>query len=409
MSVGQLEEVRVSADEPEAEPSTDAVEVDRPWRRALLSGFAVWIATKVGLLAVAAFSWFTDESSDISLSEVIHTWSTQWDSNWFIDIAARGYLESENGHAAFFPLFPALIRLCTPLFLGRGWLAALTLANLALLAALVLLFHLTEQEFGKAAAGRTIFYLVAFPTGFFLSAPYNSGLFIALMVGVLYSLRRCDWWAAGILGALATSTRSAGLLLVLPFAFEYLRTQRWRIRPDAIAIGLIPLGLGAVMLVNKIYLGDPMAFSEAQSTRFGREFAWPWEAVIDSVRMVAGDDPVAQPFGWVWAHNVLELGTVLTALVLVGLSVAGPWRMRRDQLVFPLFAMALIVFMVMFPSSWIPWPLVSTSRLGLEIIPVFMMLGVLGRYALVDRVALALFLPVQSILVVTFLHGAWVA
>ena len=61
-----------------------------------------------------------------------------------------------------------------PVFLGRDWLAALFVANVALLAALVLLYRLVEHEFGDAdSARRTVFYLLAFPTAFFFTAAYN--------------------------------------------------------------------------------------------------------------------------------------------------------------------------------------------------------------------------------------------
>jgi Mannosyltransferase (PIG-V) len=377
------------------------------------AGLLVWFATKVGLGAVSAFSWFAQgQSSDTvdSVPEVAYAWSTQWDSTWFIDIAARGYTPTwDNAQAAFFPVYPMLIRLTTPLFSGRGWVAALALANVALLVALVLLFRLADHEFGDAAAHRTLFYLAAFPTAFFLTAPYNEGLFIAFMVATLYCIRRGFWWSAGILGAVAASTRSAGLLMVLPFAYEYLRTRHHRIRLDAAAVCLIPLGLGAVMLTDAIRFGDATAFSRAQSVRFGRDFEWPWKPLTGSVRLLFDDDLAMRPFGSVWAHNVLELGTIFLVLALIVLSLVGPYRMRADQWVFPFFGLALVAFIVTFPPHWIPWPLSSTSRLGLEVIPAFMMLGILGRHAVIDRVALAVFLPVQGILVATFLHGGWIA
>lgn len=410
MSVTRIDEQLIAGDRPVVQRPADAAQAEHAWRRALQSGLLVWIVTKAGLGAASSLSWFTSERPELSVPEIAYAWSTQWDSNWFIGIAAHGYTPTwDNAQAAFFPVYPALIRLVTPLVFGRVWLAALVVANVALFGALVVLFRLTEGELGPEAAGRTLLYLVAFPTGFFLTAPYNEGLFIALMAGTLCCLRRGNWWMAGMLGAVAAGTRSAGLLLILPFAYEYLRTRRRRIRLDAAAIGLIPLGLGAVMLIDKIYFGDPTAFSRSQSVRFGRDFEWPWKPVADSARMAIGDEPPGQPFGWVWGHNILELGAILMALTLIALSLVGPWRMRPDQLVFPLFGLALVAFIVMFPSHQVPWPLSSASRFGLEIIPAFMMLGVLGRHPAVDRITLAVFLPLQGILVATFLHGIWIA
>jgi hypothetical protein len=51
----------------------------------------------------------------------------------------------------------------------------------------------------------------------------------------------------------------------------------------------------------------------------------------------------------------------------------------------------------------------STSRFGLEVLPAFMMLGVLSRHRTIERLLLMVFLPLQGILVMHFLHGKWVA
>ncbi|WP_344616789.1 mannosyltransferase family protein [Dactylosporangium salmoneum] len=441
------------------------------------------------------------------MRQIARLWATQYDSPWFIAIAQHGYQPTADASpAAFFPLYPVLIRLVTPLCLGHSWAAALLVANAALLVALVLLFRLAEHEMDRAAAGRTVFYLVAFPTGFFLTAAYNEGLFIALLVAAVYCLRREHWWRAGALGALAATARSAGILLVLAFAFEYVRAHDllrprawfrsqsyfrtrayvrarhlvsrpsyvgahaaparqkmpinpffaaigaarkggaidrdrkthadWPVNADrgaqaagprqqraagagpsrrtrrpgghrgALAILLIPAGLGAVMAADWHAYRDPLAFSHTQATHWGRHPAWPWQAPIAAAR---------HPGAWfteIWAHNLLELATVTLLGVLLVLALAGPWRLRRDQMLFPLLGAALLVFMISFPSRYthdIPYPLLSTSRIGLEIFPAFLMLGRIGGRPWLDRALLAAFLGTQGVLAAHFLHSGWVA
>src|SRR4029453_15112826 len=159
------------------------------------AGLTICIASRLGLTAASIISWVGEPNPGLTVKSVVRKWGTQWDSIWFLDIAKDGYRSiPDNSHAAFFPVYPGLIRLFTPVFLGNSWLAALFLANASLLAALVLLYRLTDQEFGKAAAARTVFYLVAFPAGFFLTAAYNEGLFIALIVSAVYCMRRGHWW-----------------------------------------------------------------------------------------------------------------------------------------------------------------------------------------------------------------------
>ncbi|WP_433082103.1 mannosyltransferase family protein [Dactylosporangium sp. CA-052675] len=485
---------------------------DRPWRRAMLVGGATFAASRAGLAAVSAFAWIGDQQPHRTPIQVARLWASQWDSKWFVAIAEHGYQPTPDASpAAFFPLYPLLIRAFTPLCLGRAWVAALLVANGALLAALVLLYRLTDLELGRAAAARATFYLVAFPTGFFLSAAYNEGLFLALMLATVYCLRRRLWWSAGALGALAATTRSAGILLAAAFAFEYLRVHRGipalrhlgarrgiaafryvRVRrgipalahlraprgirilrhlraprgirilrhlralrgipalrllralrgipalghpqvhpgvPAALghsrvhrgvsalplkgagnlrrwselcAFIVIPCGLGAVMFVNLKAYGDPLAFSHTQAAHWGRHLTWPWVAPVNAARH-------AGPwFTEIWAHNVLELATVVTLAVLL-----IPWLRRGwDRAIFPLLGLALVVFMVSFPSRYtsdIPYPLYSASRIGLEVFPAFMALGALGRRPWLDRAVLATFLSTQGVLAAYFLHSGWVA
>jgi hypothetical protein len=396
----------------EASVGTDAaVDGEAPgqrWRRAMWAGLWVWLASRLGLTAISLISWI-GESQRLGFKGVAYKWATHWDSIFFLAIAQRGYWRTpDEAPTAFFPLYPMLVRVLTPVF-GRDWVAALVVANVSLLVLLVVLYRLAEDEFGAAPASRTIFYLVAFPTGFFFTAAYNQGLFMAFMIGSVYCMRRGKWWTAGLLGAVACFTRSTGILLLLPFCYEYLRQHRLRMRIDALAVGVVPLGLLAVMVIDKVTTGDPMAFSHTQSSHWGRQLHWPWVAILDAIRALTVDKSSVAPFTDLWVHDLLEFGTVALALVMTGLAVVGPWRMRRDQLVFPLFALAMTVFMVSFPTTFNQYPLYSSSRIGLEIFPIFLMLGRLGRHPFIDRALLACFLGMQGILVARFLHNGWVA
>jgi hypothetical protein len=376
----------------------------------MLAGLWVWLATRIGAAFVSSIAWIGEHQGH-SAGNLVYRWASQFDSAWFLRIAYQGYIRTpDERYAAFFPVYPALVRVVGSVT-GKDWRAALIVSNLALLVLLVLLYRLAEQEMGAGVAGRTVFYLVAYPTGFFLTAAYNEGLFMAFLVGSLYCMRRGRWWSAGALGALAGGTRSAGLLLVLAFGYEYLRQHGRRLRLDALAVALIPLSLVTVVILDKIYFDDPLAFQHAQAQHWGRHVDWFWVPLYQATQSAAA--PLrGGGFNELWMHQLLEAGTVWLLLVMLTLALVGPWRMRRDQLVFPLLGLALTIFMISFPSRFtkdIPYPLLSSSRIGLEVFPAFMMLGRLGRHPLIDRMLLAVFLSMQGILAARFLHGSWIA
>mgnify|MGYP002382427376 CR=1 FL=1 len=99
---------------------------------------------------------------------------SRWDAWHYSRIAVSGYPPDDPSRAAFFPLFPALMRLLGEL-VGRtdrvGMFAAgVAVANVCLLLATMVLIALARLELGEDDARRAAWYLLAFPTSLFLSA-----------------------------------------------------------------------------------------------------------------------------------------------------------------------------------------------------------------------------------------------
>src|SRR3954470_15721698 len=152
----------------------------------------------------------------------------RWDSVWYLTIADSGYGDS-TARAAFFPLYPLLIRAVGTVFGGSHaalLIAAFLVSLAAFVAALVLLYRLTELELGRRLARPTLLLLAVFPAAVYFGAPYSESLFLLLAVGAFYSARTDRWAWAGACAGLASATRSAGLLLVLPLGLLW-----WSSRP----------------------------------------------------------------------------------------------------------------------------------------------------------------------------------
>lgn len=302
-------------------------------------------------------------------SSVWHTAFTaleRSDALWYLRIASSGY-RTDDGSAAFFPLYPMLVRAVGWLVGGHWLLAAFLVTHVALVAALAVLYRLTEDQWGAEAARRAILYVAVFPTGFFLFAPYTEALFLALSVGCLYAARRSAWLPAAGLAALAGLTRSQGILLAAPLAVEALLQLRgtagspWRRALDVggrLLAAAAPLAsLGVVALMWQQLAGDWRRPFDIQKTGWSKQSSWPWEPLLDGAK-VARQFVGGYPGGW-FAVDLL--------VVLLGLA-AAVWASVRLRPTWAVYVWVSLLFpmTLMFPGR----PLLSMPRFLAVLFPI---------------------------------------
>jgi hypothetical protein len=393
----------------EREPSPAADPTPRGWRDSFLAGLWAWLAGLSACVLVTAVAWLPFEQirdAPRTLGQVLDNWH-RWDTTWYVIIAQSGY-RYDSRAAAFFPLYPLLVRGLDPVVPGDAFVAALVVSILTCYAALVVIHRLAAGVLGEETGRRTLFYLLAFPTGFFLIAAYNESLFLALSVGSLYCMRRRIWWLAALLAGLASGTRLAGVLLAVVFVYEYLRQRGFnprRIRPDLLWAALTPTGLLGYAAYCAHAFGDPLYFEKAQSVWFRDGLRAPWTTVVDVLRLIVHQPVLLSPTE---VRNVINLGTALGVLVLLYLALDGRWRLGRDQSYLVLFAAMDIALPLLSPLHT-DYPLSSMWRFALECLPVFMVLARMGANRTFDRLYLMAALPVQGVMILTFVQNQFVA
>jgi hypothetical protein len=305
----------------------------------------------------------------------------RWDSVWYLRIADSGYGDSAP-RAAFFPLYPLLVRAVGTVFGGsHGALlvAAYLISLAAFLAALVLLYRLTELELGRPLARPTLLLLAVFPAALYFGAPYSESLFLLLAVGAFYAARTDRWAWAGACAGLASATRSSGLLLLLPLVLIWWSARARRPR-DAAWLALAPLGLVAYAAWLGLVEGDALRFLDVQEA-WSRELAVPlagaWDglvAAVDGVRQLASGSrtPVyfeaaaGDPFR-IGAINVMLFATLVFA------AVACLGVLRRLPRPYGIWVGTSLVLPLSFPVT--PQPLMSLPRFVSVLFPIFMWLA----------------------------------
>jgi hypothetical protein len=183
----------------------------------------------------------------VFLNEPVMNLQVAWDSQFYVGIAVGGYDDPGISREklrdgtpmplsyAFFPFYPAVMAIfAAPLRLaGLNPIAAASLGGvivslLGTLLAMFSLYDLTYAELGEEGGQRAVFYLLIFPTGFFLAQVYTEGLFLGLALGCLMLAYHKRFLWAAILAALATLTKAIGLALIFPLLLGWASTVDWR-------------------------------------------------------------------------------------------------------------------------------------------------------------------------------------
>jgi len=395
------------------------------WRALWVSRLLVWAAAAVAVLAFGLSGRAADfDPNGVTTpfgpaGDVLAAPLGRWDSVWYLAIAGDGY--GGGAREAFFPFYPLVVRIAgVPL--GSALVGG-ALASTALLGvALVVLHRLVALDHDRAVARNAVLVTALFPMSFFFSAVYSESLFLALSVGAVYAARRERWAWAGTLGALAATTRSAGVLLLVPLALIYLwgvdrpglRARR-PLRADVLWLGLVPLGLVAYCAFLGVQGLDPLAPFHAQEVWF-RSFAGPfvgvWDGAVAAVQgarqlLSGAREPVfftpagGDPF--VVARHNIEL---FAWLVLGAVAVAG--ALRRLPAAYNAYLLAALALPLSYPVG--PQPLMSLPRFLAVLFPlaIWLALWMTGRVWR-ERLVLAAFAAGLAVYTGIFATWHWVA
>lgn len=242
----------------------------------LVNIFALLALNRFNLKGDTAYTWIDPLKTiqEQSWDPILLHW--RWDSFFYTDIAQHGYrLTPDNtlSNIVFFPLYPFLIYIFA-LFAGANFILAGWLVSIFSLIGAIVIFYKLLKEFHPTIDPETpIFYLLIFPTAFFLNAVYTESLFLFLSLLTFYYAFKGRFSIAGIFGFLAALTRVTGILLFIPILWEFFR--RYGVRKmfsfSFLSIFLIPFGTFLFFLYHYFAFGDFLLFLKVESA-WGRAF-----------------------------------------------------------------------------------------------------------------------------------------
>lgn len=395
--------------------------------------FQIWVQMRVDLARPdKVLNWTSTETTATSnndksfLIDPFLNEHVAWDSEFYLAIADTGYdsnqvrkITSDLNRArmqiyclsdedksclslssAFFPVYPLLSKILSyplrifPLTpIANLTLAAMIISMLGALGAMLSLFFMSRSFLGDDGGVRAAFYLLIFPSGFFLAQIYSEGTFIGITFACLAFLSARKWGWAALFGALAAWTRPGGAIVVLPMVIVWLMDRSWKNGwKPALLKGLAAL---SPAISFGIWSLTPLAtnFYKVESLFFGRRlFNWAstlftWKAAYHL--FLVGNSSTRFYYG-------LEFVAIILALVTCILLLR-----KRPELA--LYGLAMITFAFTSGAAQ------GMVRYVLVAPPLFLVLSGWGRNQVFDRVWSLLSVLIMGLEAMLFTFDFWVA
>ncbi|MEV7017891.1 hypothetical protein [Streptomyces sp. NPDC093991] len=328
---------------PAAAPSPPAPGSSRERLRRLASRLGPVLAV-YGVLKLTGFTVFLvllDSAGDFREKHVrfgggARPWDVlgSWDGWWYQQIALHGYdpalepvpgatglITLEGNSAAFFPLYPALMRLVMEVTGLGPYGAGMTVSVVCSFVAALGIHAVTARLGGRRAGLVAVGLWAVWPGSGAEWAVYSESLYTALAAWACWAVTTRRWAAAGVLAFAAGLTRPTAVALAAALAVAGLlavvrRREDWR-RPLA-AAAIAPLGTAGYLAWVGHRMGDWGGYTKLQEGAWGHTFDYGRHSldVLTSVPVGHFDYLFAMPMEDIIGVGVVLLVPVLTVLLV---------------------------------------------------------------------------------------------
>ncbi|CAL9372580.1 hypothetical protein SUDANB15_00885 [Streptomyces sp. enrichment culture] len=288
------------------------------------------------LVGFAVFMYLLDSAGDFREKHPrfgggAHTWDVlgSWDGWWYQQIALHGYdpalepipgatglITLEGNSAAFFPLYPALMRMVSEVTGLGPYGAGMTVSVLSSFVAALGIHAVTARLGGRRAGLIAVGLWAVWPGSGAEWAVYSESVYTALAAWACYAVMTRRWLTAGVLTFTAGLARPTAVTLVAALAVAGLLAV-WRrqegMRRPLVAVAIAPLGVFGYLGWVGWRMGDWSGYSKLQDGAWAHKFDYGRHTldVLTSVPVGHNDYLFAMPF-----EDIIGVGVALTVPVL---------------------------------------------------------------------------------------------
>ncbi|HEX2272334.1 MAG TPA: mannosyltransferase family protein [Acidimicrobiales bacterium] len=268
-----------------------------------------------------------------------------WDGGWYARIAEQGYPQDTGdpepwADFAFFPLFPAAVRVVSRVLGVTTTVAGITLSILLGAVAVSLLWLLARDLGGTAMADRAVALFSFFPGSIVLSMAYAESMMLTFALACLLALFARRWELAGLAAGLATATRPNAIALCFCCAWAAALAVRRRREWRALAAPALSVtGIMAYFLFLQRRTGELFFWFDVQSRTWNEKVDFgvgTWHRLQNALA-----DPLD-------VHQPRDINSLVATLGLlfVVFALYALWRWRPPA-VLTIYAVVVILLAVM--------------------------------------------------------------
>jgi len=299
---------------------------------------------------------------------------THWDTRHYIGIAQEWYTSvgDERLRLVFFPLYPLLMRLVSPLIGGDVLYAGMLISLVCASAACALVYDLSCMTGGRKTALLSAAYFLLNPLSVFLCCAYTEALFIFLSLAVVCLIRRGHPWLAAVCGFLSAFTRMPGVIIAGILIIDWLgriHKDGFRLRAALSCAGQVLLVFGGLFLywgINWAVTGDPMMYLTYQRENWYQQPGSFWGSTANTMHYfltTVGDGDWLYTWGFqllcmmgmfvllAFGQHRLPFDLAAYSFVYVAVVLSPTWLLSAPRYLYALCALPLLLARLRFSRA----------------------------------------------------------
>lgn len=357
------------------------------------------VISRVAIYLIGILGFMLVKNQHIGFMQSFSSLFVKWDGehypfiaqNWYVNYGDKKYL------LVFFPLYPVVIRIVA-LFVQNYIAASFIVSNVSLVIGCIYLYKITEMDFDRDCALRTVKYFLIFPVSFFLSSSFSESMFFAITVAAIYYWRKKDFRICALLALMGSLTRSFGILLVVPMLVDTIIDfkkngcfSKSEVLERLYAFISPFLGILCYLIINYRVSGSAFTFLKYQKEHWSQSIGF-FGSTISTLTRNCYTDTVSQVSS-LWIPQIIIIFMVLIVLFSA---------IKHLNIGYVAYMIAYIFLTI--SATW----LLSAPRYLMCLFPLLMAMGNMGKNRYIDYAITLMMAVGLGFCTIAFVNGYYI-